>query len=69
MDVEVVDKIHESEQNPLTLLESGKIQYVISTSSKGRIPTRDSVRIRRKAVERDIPCLTAMDTASALWTA
>ena len=66
MEVEVVDKIHESEQNPLTLLESGKIQYVISTSSKGRIPTRDSVRIRRKAVERDIPCLTAMDTASAL---
>ena len=66
MPVEVVEKIHESEQNPLTLLESGKIQYVISTSSKGRIPTRDSVRIRRKAVERDIPCLTAMDTASAL---
>lgn len=66
MEVEVVKKIHEAEENVLTLLESGKVQYVISTSSKGRIPTRDSVRIRRKAVERDIPCLTAMDTANAL---
>ena len=55
----VVEKIHENPtQNPSTLLESGKIQYVISTSTKGRIPTRDSVKIRRKAVERDIPCLT-----------
>ena len=55
----------EPTQNTLTLLESGKINYVISTSCKGRIPTRDSVKIRRKAVERSIPCLTSMDTANA----
>ena len=61
-----VNKIHESKENPLTLIESGKIDYVISTSSKGRIPTRDSVIIRRKAVERSIPCLTSIDTANAL---
>ncbi len=51
---------------PITLLESGKIDYIVSTSSKGRIPTRDSVKIRRKAVERSIPCLTSIDTANAL---
>ena len=63
-----VKKIHESESghNTLTLIESGKIQYVISTSAKGRIPSRDSVKIRRKTVERNIPCLTSLDTANAL---
>ena len=62
-----VNKIHEDDHNnTIELIESGKIQYVISTSSKGRIPTRDSVKIRRKAVERSIPCLTSVDTANAM---
>ncbi len=64
--VNVVKKIHESDNNTLTLLDSGKIDYIISTSAKGRIPTRDSVKIRRKAVERSIPCLTSIDTAHAV---
>ncbi len=63
----IVSKIHEDDNNnTLTLIESGKIQYVISTSAKGRIPSRDSVKIRRKTVERNIPCLTSLDTANAL---
>ena len=66
IEVETVNKIHESDDNVITLLESGKVSYIISTSSKGRIPTRDSVRIRRKAVELAIPCLTSIDTANAL---
>ncbi|WP_337794823.1 diaminopimelate epimerase, partial [Ruminococcus bicirculans (ex Wegman et al. 2014)] len=67
IDAEVVAKIHENEDNnTLTLIESGKIAYVISTSSKGRIPTRDSVKIRRKTVEWNIPCLTSIDTANAI---
>ena len=62
-----VKKIYEdSTNNTLSLIESGKIQYVISTSAKGRIPSRDSVKIRRKTVERNIPCLTSIDTANAL---
>ena len=62
-----VKKIHEDKNdNTLTLIESGKIQYVISTSAKGRMPKRDSVKIRRKTVERNIPCLTSIDTANAL---
>lgn len=60
-------KIYESDDNNIiTLIESGKLNYLISTSSKGRIPTRDSVIIRRKAVERCIPCLTSVDTAAAV---
>src|SRR5574344_704575 len=67
MNVEIVNKIHENPTNNiLTLLDSGKIDYVISTSAKGRIPTADSVKLRRKTVERDIPCLTSIDTANAL---
>lgn len=67
MEVEVVNKIHEnSEDNLLTLLDTGKIDYVISTSAKGRDPRADSVKMRRHAVERDIPCLTSLDTANAI---
>ena len=47
-------------------LEEGKISYVISTSKTGRQPGRDSVRLRRKAVELGIPCLTSLDTAAVL---
>ena len=62
-----VRKIHEADQDNIqTLLESGKINYIISTSSKGRLPGRDSVKMRRQAVETAIPCLTSLDTANAL---
>ncbi|MDE6729415.1 MAG: carbamoyl-phosphate synthase large subunit, partial [Oscillospiraceae bacterium] len=61
-----VRKISEGSPNTLDLLESGKIHYMISTSAKGRMPARDSVRMRRKSVERSICSLTAVDTANAL---
>ena len=63
---EPVMKIHEGTPNTLTLLESGKVDYVIATSDTGRQPEKDNVRILRKAVERAIPCLTSLDTANAL---
>lgn len=67
LQVRSVKKIHEADHdNTQTLLESGKVNYIISTSSKGRLPSRDSFRIRRKAVETAIPCLTSLDTANAL---
>lgn len=63
----LVNKIsEETEPNVLSLLESGKIHYVISTSEKGRLPERDSVKMRRKSVERSICSLTAIDTAKVL---
>ena len=62
-----VAKVHENHnENIITLLDSGKIVYVISTSAKGRDPDSESVKFRRHAVERDIECLTALDTATAL---
>ncbi len=67
MQVIEVGKLHESsDNNILTLIESGKIDYILSTSTKGRLPSRDSVKIRRKAIERAVPCLTSVDTANAL---
>jgi len=61
-----VRKISEAGPNILDLLESGLVDYVLSTSSKGRLPSLDSVKLRRKAVELSIPCLTAIDTARVL---
>lgn len=63
----IVPKVHEdSTNNPITLLESGKLSYIISTSQKGRNPARYSVKIRRKATLLAIPCLTSLDTAKAI---
>ncbi len=65
--VQTVGKIHEGVENhTAALLESGKVGYIISTSAKGRDPAADDVKIRRKAVSLGIPCLTSVDTASAL---
>ncbi len=61
-----VRKLEEPEPNIITLLESGKIDYVVSTCTPGRKPQADGMQIRRKAVERAIPCLTSLDTATAL---
>ena len=61
-----VRKLSEARPNIMDLFESGLVDYVISTSSKGRIPSHDSVKMRRKAVELSIPCLTAIDTAQVL---
>ncbi|MBE6842923.1 MAG: hypothetical protein E7510_08870 [Ruminococcus sp.] len=62
----LVNKVSDEEPNVISLLESGKIHYVISTSEKGRMPARDSVKMRCKSVERSICSLTAIDTARAL---
>ena len=51
------------------MLVMGQVQYVISTSVKGRDPLRESVKLRRKAVERGIPLFTSLDTANALANA
>ncbi|MDR1617110.1 MAG: carbamoyl-phosphate synthase large subunit [Syntrophomonadaceae bacterium] len=64
--VQRVHKIHENKNNVMTLLEGGEVNYIISTSTKGRNPERDSVKIRRKASKLGIPCLTSLDTANAV---
>ncbi len=62
-----VNKIHENSlENSMTLLESGRISYIISTSKRARNPADDDVKLRRKACLLGIPCLTSLDTANAL---
>jgi carbamoyl-phosphate synthase large subunit len=62
-----VGKISEGDgTDALSLLSGGKLQFVISTSAKGRNPARDSVKIRRQACQLGIPCLTSLDTANAV---
>ncbi len=61
-----VHNVDEPSPNIIDLIESGKIDYVIASSVKGRRPELGAVHIRRTAVERSIPCLTSMDTAAAL---
>ena len=61
-----VRKMDEAPPTIMDLVESGKLDYIISTSAKGRMPQRHSVRMRRKAVELAIPCLTSLDTANAV---
>ncbi len=60
--VEGIDEI-------MQLLESGKIQYMVSTSNKSTLPQLASVKLRRKATERGIFCLTSIDTTNALVNA
>ena len=61
-----VKKLSEGSPNILDLIESGKIRLIINTPTRGRAPQRDGFKIRRKAVESSIPCLTSMDTAFGL---
>ncbi|MDR2596197.1 MAG: carbamoyl-phosphate synthase large subunit [Treponema sp.] len=67
LDVQPIDKIFDNkEENTETLLASGQISYIISTSEKGRDPALDDVKLRRKACSLGVPCLTSIDTANAL---
>ncbi len=61
-----VRNVDEPSPNMIDLIESGDIDYVITTSVKGRHPELGAVKIRRSTVEHAIPCLTAIDTANAL---
>ena len=61
-----VKKIGEGKPDILDLIQSGKINLVINTPTRGRQPKRDGFKIRRKSVEQSIPCLTSLDTARAV---
>ena len=56
----------EGSESAMEMIDKGAISYIISTSSKGRLPERESVRLRRHASIAGIDCLTSLDTAKAL---
>jgi carbamoyl-phosphate synthase large subunit len=61
-----VGKMYEGKQDIPELIDGGQVQYVVSTSSEGELSQQDSILLRRRAIERRIPCLTSIDTANAL---
>jgi carbamoyl-phosphate synthase large subunit len=69
----VVAKIGEEGPTVLDVIVRGEVQLVINTMSNiyedrgdGTPVFKDGFEIRRAAVERRIPCLTSLDTATAL---
>ena len=65
----VITRLQSNNKNvksAMELIEDGSLSYIISTSSKGRLPERESVKLRRRATVVGISCLTSLDTANAL---
>ena len=65
----MLEKIWEGAESIPNLVESGKINFIINTPTKGKESSRDGFKIRRLAVECKIPCFTSLDTANALYEA
>lgn len=61
-----VRKLHEGSPHVLDMLNANKIDYVISTSEKALNALGDDIRIRRRAIEKQIPTFTVIETAAAL---
>lgn len=59
-------KIGEEDLNLIDLIQKGKVQYVVNTTTKGKQAARDGFQIRRMSVENGVPCMTSMDTVEAL---
>ncbi len=60
-------KIEENpEINLIDLIQTGKVQYIVNTMTKGKQSERDDFQIRRTSVENGVPCLTSMDTVEAI---
>ena len=64
-----VGKLHQGRRDILDLLDAGKIQCVISTTTPGARPQQDAQALRSKAIERRIAVMTSIDTANALTDA
>ena len=61
-----VGKVDDSGKSLLDLINTGQVQIVINTMTKGKEVERDGFRIRRESVDNGIPCLTSLDTARTL---
>lgn len=61
-----VAKIGSDQENVLSIIESGTVQFVINTLTSGKQPRSEGFMIRRLSVEHGIACLTSLDTANAI---
>ena len=64
IDVIIVDKHHEGENNALTLVKKGEINLIINTPS-GKKSQSDMRVIRAAAILHNIPCITTLQGAWA----
>ncbi|MDF7626606.1 carbamoyl-phosphate synthase large subunit [Lactobacillaceae bacterium L1_55_11] len=63
--VEILDKIDESDNNPLQALRDQKLQVVVNTTQVDDRAEEDGQRIRAAAIENGVPLFTALDTVKA----
>ncbi|MBA1336199.1 MAG: Carbamoyl-phosphate synthase large chain [Firmicutes bacterium] len=61
-----VNKIGTGSPDIMDRMDSAEFQLIINTPTKGKDSRTDGFKIRRKAVESSITCLTSIDTARAL---
>ncbi|NLC06391.1 MAG: carbamoyl-phosphate synthase large subunit [Syntrophomonadaceae bacterium] len=66
LEVLTVKKIREGSPNLVDLIREGKIDLVINTLTRGKLPETDGFKIRRAAVEMGVPCLTSLDTVKVI---
>ena len=60
---EVVKKVSEGEPNIRTEILGGRISLVVNTPKKGKDSLTDGFKIRRSAIEANIPCITSIEAA------
>ncbi len=63
-----VNRISEAHPNIMDMIQSGSVDLIINTPTKGHKHNTDGFKIRRAAVEHSVPCVTALDTAHAMVT-
>lgn len=61
-----VNKIGEEGLDLLDLIDNGEIDLVVNIPTKGRNSRTDGFKIRRRAVEKKVCCLTSLDTLAAI---
>lgn len=63
---ESVNKIQQGSPNILDLIMSGRVSLMINTPSLNETSESEAARIRRACIESGVPCVTSIDTATAL---
>jgi carbamoyl-phosphate synthase large subunit len=63
---ESINKIQAGSPNLLDLIMDGGVSLMINTASLTETSESEAAKIRRACIETGVPCVTAIDTASAL---
>ncbi len=66
LNIKVARLSRENREDISGYIRSGRVDLVINTPTKGKIPDRFGFKLRRAATEYGVPCLTSLDTARGL---